>query len=203
MNDIIFEDSDVLIVNKKSGILVIPTPKNEKNTLTDLLNNHLLSNNEDIKAHPCHRLDRDTSGVIVFAKGKSNQQIIMEQFHQKTVEKKYIAVVSGKLEKQSGTINFKIENKEAITKYNTIKSNNEYSLVEIELLTGRTNQIRIHFSQIGHPLLGETKFAFRKDFSIKLKHLALHSRIISFNHPKTKERLTFEAKIPDYIKKFY
>ncbi len=201
--DIIYEDDGVIVVNKRSGLLVIPTAKDEKNTLTALIDSHLLHKGEKAKSHPCHRLDRDTSGVIVYSKGKSNQKKIMEQFHNKEVDKKYIAVVAGNVEKKSGVINYKIENKEAITKYNVIKSSKEYTVLEIELLTGRTNQIRIHFSMIGHPLLGETKFAFRKDFNIKAKKLTLHSKSISFIHPTTGERLTFEAKMPEHISAFF
>ncbi len=202
MIDIIFEDDSIVVVNKRSGVLVIPSPKNEQNTLTDGLNLYLKNKNEDCKAHPCHRLDRDTSGVIVYAKGKSNQKLIMDQFHNNQVTKSYIAIARGKILKENGTIDFKIENKEAITKYKVLKSNDSYTVVEVRLLTGRTNQIRIHFSQIGHPLLGETKFAFRKDFKIKLKHLALHSKKIEFIHPKSKEGVVFEADTPAYIEKF-
>lgn len=203
MVDIIYEDNDIIVVNKRSGVLVIPAPDKNEKTLVDLLDKYLAEKGEVAKSHPCHRLDRDTSGVIVFAKGKVNQQNIMQQFHDRSVEKKYIAVASGCISKRNGIINYKIENKEAITKYSVIKSTNDYTVLEIELLTGRTNQIRIHLNMIGHPILGESKFAFRKDFKIKLKKLALHSKEISFTHPVSKERLRFEADIPEHISKFY
>ena len=155
MIDIIFEDDSIVVVNKRSGVLVIPSPKNEQNTLTDGLNLYLKNKNEDCKAHPCHRLDRDTSGVIVYAKGKSNQKLIMDQFHNNQVTKVILLSLEVRFSRER-TIDFKIENKEAITKYKVLKSNDSYTVVEVRLLTGRTNQIRIHFSQIGHPLLGET-----------------------------------------------
>ena len=197
MIEIIFEDPYLMIVNKPSGLLVIPTPKNEKNTLTNKLNEILLKRNESVKAHPCHRLDRDTSGLIIYAKGKSVQQKMMTLFHENHVSKKYFAIASGYIDKKEGTINFRIEGKTAITKYKVIEQNENYTVVEIELLTGRTNQIRIHFKDIGHPLLGETKFAFRKDFKIKFKRLALHSHSIEFTHPVTNEKMFFNIPMPD------
>ena len=197
MIEIIFEDPYLMIVNKPSGLLVIPTPKNEKNTLTNKLNEILLKRNESVKDHPCHRLDRDTSGLIIYAKGKSVQQKMMTLFHENHVSKKYFAIASGYIDKKEGTINFRIEGKTAITKYKVIEQNENYTVVEIELLTGRTNQIRIHFKDIGHPLLGETKFAFRKDFKIKFKRLALHSHSIEFTHPVTNEKMFFNIPMPD------
>lgn len=201
MIDIIYQDDWIIAVNKKPNILVIPNNKNDKNNLTYQLNDFLRNKNFTIKAHPCHRLDKETSGVILFAKGKKNQKEFMSLFHSNSIKKRYIALVRDRLEKKSGTIDFKIENKIAITKYNVIKEYNGYSLVYIELFTGRTNQIRIHFKMIGHPLLGETKFAFRKDFKIKFKRVALHSESLSFFHPFLRKEITITAEIPDDMKR--
>ncbi|HOJ64303.1 MAG TPA: RluA family pseudouridine synthase [Spirochaetota bacterium] len=201
MIEILYEDDWIIAVNKKAGILTIPNNKDDKNTLTSQLNELLKKRGLSLKAHPCHRLDRETSGVIIFAKGKKNQQEFMSLFHSNSVKKRYIALVRDRLDKKSGTINFKIENKEAITKYNVIKEYDGYSLVDIELFTGRTNQIRIHFKMIGHPLLGESKFAFRKDFNIKFKRVALHSEEISFFHPFLRKEITITADIPPDMKK--
>jgi len=202
MLEIIYEDDFLIAINKPSGILVIPTPKNEKNTLTDLINLEFKKRNLTVKAHPCHRLDRETSGVILYAKGKSMQQKAMELFHTHSIKKKYIALASGDILKKEGEITVNLEGKNAITKYKVLKSNKDYSVVEVEPLTGRTNQIRIHFKYIGHPLLGETKFAFRKDFKIKFKRVALHAKNLEFIHPQTNQLLKLEAPIPSDIKNY-
>ena len=198
---IVFEDDYLLVVDKSSGLLVIPTPKGEKNTLTDLLNNYLqakTSGPDFPKAHPCHRLDRETSGLILYAKGKTMQQKVMDQFHQKQVGKKYLAFVQGRPKKQTGFINYKLEGSEAGTKYQVIKYYPAgYSLVEVEPVTGRTNQIRLHFKMIGHPVAGERKFAFAKDYPVKAKRLMLHSSFISFVHPGTNEPVSFSSHLPE------
>ncbi len=201
MLEILYEDDWIIAINKKPFISVIPNSKNDKNFLTYKLNELLSKRGTSIKAHPCHRLDKETSGVIIFAKGKKNQQNFMALFHSHNIKKRYIALVRDKLEKKSGTINFKIENKEAITKYNVIKEYDGYSLVDIELITGRTNQIRIHFKMLGHPLLGETKFAFRKDFKIKFRRVALHAEEISFFHPFLRKEVIINAPLPEDMKK--
>jgi len=197
MLEILYEDEWIIALNKKPGITIIPNSKDDKNTLTHKLNQFLSKRGSTIKAHPCHRLDKETSGIILFAKGKKNQANFMSLFHFNNIKKRYIALVKDKFKKDSGIINFKIENKEAITKYNVIKEYDGYSLVDIELLTGRTNQIRIHFKMIGHPLLGETKFAFRKDFKIKFKRVALHAEELSFFHPFLRKEITINAPIPE------
>jgi 23S rRNA pseudouridine1911/1915/1917 synthase len=202
MIDIIYEDDFLIAINKEPGVLVIPTPKNEKNTLTDRLNAELLKRGLSVKSHPCHRLDRDTSGVILFAKGKKMQQKIMELFHERKVSKQYVAVASGSIKNTDGEIKFNIENKPAITRYKVLKRTDDYTVCEVEILTGRTNQIRIHFKDIGHPLLGETKYAFRRDFKIRFKRTALHSFRMSFIHPGTGKQIALEAPLPEDMKVF-
>jgi len=197
---IVFEDDYLLVVDKSSGLLVIPTPKGETNTLTDLLNTYLASKypGQNIKAHPCHRLDRETSGLILYAKGKAMQQKVMDQFHNKLVGKKYLSFVQGCPKKQIGFINYKLEGSEAGTKYQIVKYYPAgYSLVEVEPVTGRTNQIRLHFKMIGHPVVGERKFAFAKDYPVKAKRLMLHSSFISFIHPSTSEPVSFSSNLPE------
>ena len=202
---IVFEDDYLLVVDKSSGLLVIPTPKGEKNTLTDLLNNYLAAKypDQNVKAHPCHRLDRETSGLILYAKGKVMQQKVMDQFHQKQVGKKYLAFVQGRPKKQTGLINYKLEGNEAATKYQVVKYyNTGYTRVEVEPLTGRTNQIRLHFKMIGHPVVGERKFAFAKDYPVKARRLMLHSSFISFIHPVTNEPVSFSSNLPEDMLSF-
>jgi 23S rRNA pseudouridine1911/1915/1917 synthase len=217
---IVYEDEQLIVVDKPSGMLVIPTPKKETNTLTDLLNreldehgiealNHSLrSGSGQANAYPCHRLDRDTSGLIVYAKGKSIQQAMMEEFKKRAVKKTYIAFVNGKVAKDFDIITKRIYNRnknrfdEAITKYKTIERREDFTVVEAEPVTGRTNQIRIHFKSIGHPLVGESVFAFRKDFKLKFRRAALHASYIRFAHPVTKKLLDFSAPVPADMEAF-
>ncbi len=204
---IIYEDDALIIVDKPSGMLVIPTPKHETNTLTDLLNRELDERGIEANAHPCHRIDRETSGLIVYAKGKAMQQAVMDQFHKKLVTKRYIAIVHGRVKKDFDTIAKSIYNKTkrkaepAITKYKVLERRRVLTVVEAEPVTGRTNQIRIHLKMIGHPLVGESVFAFRKDFALRFKRAALHAEHIEFTHPVTGKRLDFTAPLPDDMKK--
>ena len=199
---IIYEDNCLIVVDKPSGMLVIPTPKKETNTLTDLLNKDLDRRGIEANAYPCHRLDRETSGLIIYSKGKSAQKILMEQFKNREVKKSYIAIVQGSVRKDSDTIKIDIYNKNkgrsesAITKYSVLERNGPFSILKVEPVTGRTNQIRIHLQKIGHPIVGESVYAFRKDFKLKFKRVALHAAEIEFKHPITGEALEFESPLP-------
>jgi 23S rRNA pseudouridine1911/1915/1917 synthase len=205
---IAYEDDQLIVVDKPSGLLVIPTPKKETNTLTDLLNRELDERGIEANAHPCHRLDRETSGLIIYAKGKSIQQMMMEEFRKRAVKKVYIAFVNGSPMKDFDIIKKRIYNRnknrfdEAITKYKVIERREGFTIIEAEPVTGRTNQIRIHFKEIGHPLVGESVFAFRKDFKLKFKRAALHASYIRFTHPITKKPLDFSAPMPGDMEAF-
>ena len=205
---IVYEDEQIIVVDKPSGMLVIPTPKKETNTLTDILNCDLDERGIETNAYPCHRLDRETSGLIVYAKGKSIQQMMMEEFRKRAVRKTYIAFVNGRIMKNFDIIKKHIYNKnknrseEAFTKYKTIERRKDFTVLEAEPVTGRTNQIRIHFKGIGHPLVGESVFAFRKDFNLKFKRVALHAAYIRFAHPVTKKLMEFSAPMPGDMEAF-
>jgi 23S rRNA pseudouridine1911/1915/1917 synthase len=200
---IIYEDDALIVVDKPSGMLVIPTPKGERNTLTDLLNRDLDSRGIEANAYPCHRIDRETSGLIVYAKGKAMQKAVMEEFHQKKVKKRYIAVVHGQVKKDFATIAKSIYNRSrrkaepALTKYRVLERRGAFTVIEAQPITGRTNQIRIHFMMIGHPLVGESVYAFKKDFALRFKRVALHARDIEFTHPATKKWLNFTVPLPE------
>ena len=212
---IIYEDDRLIVVDKPSGMLVIPTPKKETNTLSDLLNrelderaiealNHSLrSGTGQANAYPCHRLDRETSGLILYAKGKATQQLMMEEFRKKNVRKSYIAFVHGNVKKNFEIINKPIYNRnknraeEAVTKYRVLERRRDFSILEVEPVTGKTNQIRIHLKGIGHPLVGESVYAFRKDFKLKFKRAALHAKEIEFTHPVTGKRMKFSSALPE------
>ena len=199
---ILYEDDHIIVADKPAGMLVIPTPKGESNTLTSLLNRELDARGIEANAHPCHRLDRETSGLIIYAKGKKTQQAMMEEFRNRRVSKTYIAFVHGRLARKAGTIDLPIEGKRSVTKYRVTEERRDFSVVEIEPETGRTNQIRIHFKSMGHPLVGERKFAFAKDYELKFRRAALHSHKIGFEHPVTKKPIIFTTPIPEDMARF-
>ena len=188
---IVYEDDWLLVVDKPSGLLVIPTPKNETRTLTSILN-----------MHPCHRLDRETSGLIIYAKTKAIQKKMMDRFKQRQVKKLYIAFVQGQLPQSQGQLNYPIEGMSALTKYRVIQIKKDFTVVEVEPFTGRTNQIRIHFKQINHPVVGETKFVFRKDFSLRSKRLCLQAKELGFMHPVTNKYIHFSLDLAKDLQEF-
>ncbi len=199
---IVYEDECLLVVNKPQGLLVIPAPGETTRTLTGILNEDLKRRAVSYRLHPCHRLDRETSGLIIYAKGKSVQKKLMDEFRYRHVRKKYIAFLQGILPKNEGKISQPIENSSAITEYKVIERRSNFTVIEAMPLTGRTNQIRIHFKNIGHPLVGETRFAFRRDFKLKAKRLCLHAGELEFNHPVTQEKIHLYAELSQDLKKF-
>lgn len=202
---VVYQDDYLLIVDKPSGLLVIPTPKNESRTLTSILNAELEKAGDSYRLHPCHRLDRETSGLIIYAKGKSIQKLMMQEFALKNIKKKYIAFVQGHLSKETGEVKAPIEGQNALTKYKVIEKRKDFDIVEVEPLTGRTNQIRIHFKYLGHPIVGESKFAFRKDFALRFKRLCLHAGALEFIHPQTGKLMQLStilaADLKDFLEK--
>ncbi|MCK5581672.1 MAG: RluA family pseudouridine synthase [Candidatus Omnitrophica bacterium] len=217
---VLYEDESLIVVDKPAGILVIPSPKKETKTLTSLVNEQYQKNFQDtkvhssglkrIRLHPCHRLDRDTSGVIIFAKGKKHQQLMMQEFHKREVQKRYIAFVRGQISPKKGEIEKAIRDhhrqnvaaKMAVTRYKVTGSKPGFSVVEVWPKTGRTNQIRIHFSDMGHPLLGERVYAFRRDFPVKFRRLALHAKEVVFRHPVSKKQVHVTASLPKDMREF-
>lgn len=199
---IVFEDDWLLVVNKPAGLLTVPTPKNESRTLVSILNKDVEAKGLKYKLYPCHRLDRDTSGLLIFAKSKSIEEKIADAFRSRQVSKKYIAFVHGKLLQKQGQINSSIEGKSALTKYRVIQEKSNYSIIEVVPVTGRTNQIRIHFKSIAHPLVGEDKFAFRKDFSLRFKRVCLEAKELNFKHPQTVEDMNISIDLAPDLKDF-
>lgn len=198
---VVYEDAWLLIADKPSGLLTIPTPKRETRTLTSILNDDLETRQINYRLHPCHRLDRETSGLIIYAKGKSTQKKIMDLFRQHKVAKKYIAFVRGCPAQSRGEIKFPVDGLNAVTKYKVIEKRGNFAIVEAIPLTGRTNQIRIHFKRLGCPLLGETRFAFRRDFKFKAKRLCLHAAALEFLHPVTGKIISVSSCLPVYLEK--
>jgi 23S rRNA pseudouridine1911/1915/1917 synthase len=210
---IVYQDEAYIVFNKPAGLVVIPTPHEEK-TLTDVVNAQCVSQDNAGLLYPCHRLDRDTSGVIIFARGKKNQKLLMDEFHQNAIKKRYWALVHGRIKQPVGLIKGAIASfdeqkfnrfakpKWAVTEYNVLEQRNGYSLTEVSTQTGRSNQIRIHFSQMGHPLVGERKYAFAKDFLLKFRRTALHAAAIFWRHPLTKQMIEAQAPLPDDMRLF-
>lgn len=204
---IIYEDDYVVVLNKRAKILVLPTPKKEKYTLTSLLQEKL-----KIPVYPCHRLDRETTGLIIYAKAKNMQERIMNQFRQGIVKKKYLAFVRGKLEQKRGIFSGYVLDKEgrqfgekpkkAKSAYRVLIERSYYSMLELEPFTGRTNQLRIQLAKAGCPILGERKYAFGRDFKVSFKRLALHASFISFNHPVSNNKLQFSLDLPPDMETF-
>lgn len=203
---VLFADEYFMVFDKPPGILVIPAPGENKQTLIDIVNRQNAPP-DGWRLHPCHRLDRDTSGAIIFAKGKGHQQSMMDLFHKKAVSKRYIAFVQGKLPQRQGELRSAIRDleqikfrrgspaKPSVTRYKVLEERKLFSVVEVMPLTGRTNQIRIQFSEIGHPLLGERKYARGKDYQARFRRVALHAQALEWEHPVTHKKVSVVAKL--------
>lgn len=208
---ILYEDRDILVVDKVSGLLTVGTERDKENTayyrLTDYVRKGIQKSKNRIFI--VHRLDRDTSGVIVFAKNEKAKNFLQEGWP--GFKKKYYAVVHGTLTAKEGVITtYLAENsihkmysvadpkkgKLAQTGYKVLRQSKDYSLLEIDLLTGRKNQIRVHFAEKGCPVAGDKIYGPKGK---GIKRLALHAFSITILHPHTKEAMTFEAKVPGYL----
>ncbi len=198
----LFEDDWMMIVDKPPGLLTVPAPGNKLRTLTDILNEDLEKRGVGYRLHPCHRLDKETSGLIMYAKGKSSQEKLMLLFKNRKISKIYTAFVQGKIEEDKGIIEKPIEGQLASTRFKVLQRRRDFSVVELSPETGRTNQIRIHFKAIGHPLVGESKFAFRKDFVLRAKRVCLHAKYLEFKHPWTGHIVSIKSPLARDMQKF-
>ena len=199
---VVYEDPWFLILDKPPGLLTISGPKEESRTLTRILNADLEKRIVSYRLHPCHRLDKETSGLIIYAKGKSAQEKMMEEFRERRVTKTYIAFIQGTLPKNQGEIKVSLEGLSAVTQYKVLARRRDFSILEVKPLSGRTNQIRIHFKAIGHPLVGETKFAFRRDYRLKAKRACLHAKSLEFIHPFSKKKARVDSELAVDLKLF-
>jgi 23S rRNA pseudouridine1911/1915/1917 synthase len=212
MLDIIFEDDYLVVVNKPANMPVHPTRKHIMGTLANGLAYYWLNTDKAIKIRPVNRLDKDTSGLVVFAKSAHIQHLLSFDVGTERFKKEYIAVVHGRLEKVAGTIDLPIAREEekamkrvvredgdrAVTHYKVVSVADNFSLVNILLETGRTHQIRVHMSYIGHPLLGDSLYGGKQDI---IDRQALHAEKITMQHPITKQWHYFVAPLPEDIKK--
>ena len=209
--NIIYEDECFLILNKPAGIAVHPSILHYTDSLANGVKFYFESIELKRKIRPINRLDLNTSGIIIFAKNEYVQECLIKQMQDHTFQKYYIAFVEGTFTNKEGTINLPIARKEnsiiercidkngqtAITDYKVLSEYANFSIVECHLQTGRTHQIRVHMSAIGHPLLGDTLYG---NSSNLINRQALHSYKISFIHPITKQSVTFNCDLPDDMK---
>jgi len=200
--NVIFEDDWLLVLDKPAGLLTIPAPGKDGRSLAELLEAHRRESGLEHRFHPCHRLDEETSGVILFAKGKSAQKRLMDSFRKREMKKTYLALVNGRPPKDSGTMTRSIDGEAAKTSYRVLEKREGYCLVEASPHTGRTNQIRIHFKLLGNPIIGESRFAFRKDSPFRAKRTLLHAASLAFRHPWKDKDLEFEAPLPEDMRRF-
>jgi len=204
---ILHEDDDVLVVLKANGLLTVATERERETTAQAYLNAYLKEKGED-RVHVVHRLDRETSGVLIFAKNFEAREKLKEKFAVHDVERVYIAVIEGELDPPQGTFrsylrerkDLRMESVEihpdaklAVTHYRTIESNGKYSMLEIRLETGRKNQIRTHLAEAGHPVLGDRLYGSTMN---PLGRLGLHAKLLGFDHPGTGKRMVFTAPVP-------
>lgn len=217
--DVLYEDEDIIVVNKARGMVVHPAAGVHTGTLVNALLYHchdLSGINGEIRPGIVHRLDKDTSGVMVCAKNDKAHIDLAEQIRTKAAHRVYQAIVYGNIKEDAGIIKGDIgrhptarkkmaivrENgKPAITHFKVLERFGDYTLVECRLETGRTHQIRVHMTSIGHPLINDPKYGAKKVSPFSIKGQALHSQLLTLKHPVTGKEMTFEAPRPDDMKK--
>ncbi len=208
--DIVFEDDDVIVVNKPQGMVVHPAPGHEHGTLVNGLLEHapLATVNGELRPGIVHRIDKDTSGLLMVAKNDQAMLSLSAQLKAKTNKRKYLAIVHGTFKEESGKINAPIgrskkdrkkmaiveDGRPAVTHFKVLERFNDYTLIECELETGRTHQIRVHLRYIGHPVAGDPLYGPRN--TLKGKGQFLHAQVLGFKHPRTGEELLFEVDPP-------
>lgn len=202
----IFEDDHIIVINKMPGVNTNAINKFDTNSVFHILRNYMQQSNPNNKIFIVHRLDKDTSGILVFAKSLRIREALQEKWHDK--KRMYIAVVEGEVIKEKGSITSWLtetkelkmissqvrgHGKEAVTRFEVLQQNELYSLLQIEILTGRKNQIRVHMQDLGHPVAGDEKYGAVNN---PLKRLCLHAQLLEFDHPVSGERMKFESEAP-------
>lgn len=210
--DIIYEDYDLIILNKKPGIVVHPTKSHDNGTIANAVAHYFEDKNINKKIRFVNRLDMDTSGILVVAKNPFGHQQMSKQMEEGKVNKKYLVLVEGRIDNFEGEINKPIGRDEtnpiinvvtdcgkpSFTKYTAVERHSKGSLLEVDILTGRTHQIRVHMKYLGHPVIGDTLYNEPSDI---INRQALHSYSLEFNVPRTGKGIKVTAELPDDMKK--
>lgn len=217
--DIIYEDDDVILVNKPKGMVVHPAPGHYSGTLVNGLMYHFKDSlsgiNGEFRPGIVHRIDMDTTGILVVCKNDMAHRFLSEQLHEHSITRKYYAIVHGNIQQDNGTVDAPIgrspkdrkkmavntrNGRRAVTHYRVLERfNGKYTYIECQLETGRTHQIRVHMSSIGHPILGDEVYGPKK-CPFKLQGQTLHAGVLGFIHPSTGEYVEFHADLPGYFK---
>ncbi len=206
---LVYEDDDIIVINKGYGLLSMGTDKIKDGTAYSIVRDYIKWHNPKSKLFIVHRLDRDTSGLMMFAKNEQAKETMQHNWNNMVLNRKYLAVVEGKVEEEEGTVRSYLSETSqyevystqdpnsggqlAITRYRTLKCKNGYTLLEVELDTGRKNQIRVHMKDLGHPIAGDRKYGAK---SSPIHRLALHAQTLRFVHPVTRREMNFETPIP-------
>lgn len=211
--DIIYEDKDIIVINKPSGLLTVATEKEKNKTAYHLVMEYLKKKNKNNRIFVIHRLDKDTSGIIMFAKNERAKHLYQDNWNDIVKKRCYYAVIDGKMQKKEGTIkSYLKENgnmvysvkdrsgKLAVTEYKVLKERKNISLLDINLKTGRKNQIRVHMKENKTPILGDLKYGEKSKL---INRLALHAYKLELINPVTKKLLIFEASMPNEIKTLF
>lgn len=217
--DILYEDSDILVVNKPKSMVVHPAPGHYSGTLVNAVmyhcKDHLSGINGIMRPGIVHRIDMDTTGSLLVCKNDIAHQALAEQLKEHSITRKYHAIVIGNIKEDSGTINKPIgrhptdrkkmsvhakNSREAITHYTVLERFRGYTYIECTLETGRTHQIRVHMASIGHPILGDTVYGPAKS-AFHLQGQTLHAKVLGIMHPRTHEYMEFDAPLPEYFQK--
>lgn len=209
---VVYEDPYLLVIDKRAGLLSMSNNTRQQ-TVQMVLNRYLEKGGSRCTSHLVHRLDRDTSGLMIYAKDVMTQRSLIEGWQQLVTDRRYVALVTGEFDKKQGAIrSWLTEDKRfithssptdnggkyAVTHYNVLRSGNGYSLVELDLETGRKNQIRVHMSDMGHPIVGDFKYGSSDE---SLRRMGLHAYILAFRHPVNGKYLRFETPIPESFEK--
>lgn len=210
--DVVYEDCDVLVINKQPFVVVHPTKGHPSGTIGNGVAAYFKTSKDNRKIRFINRLDRDTSGIMLLAKNSYAQQSISDQMINKTVKKGYRAIVSGKMDAESGTLNYPIDRENegdilrkvlpdglpSVTHFNVLKRYETYSFLEVLLETGRTHQIRVHFTHVGHPLIGDELYGGNHEI---INRQALHCYEMAFDQPRTGERIHLTCPCPEDMMK--
>jgi len=204
--EILFEDKFLIIVNKPANLLTISTEKEKDRTLYSYVYDYLKKKNKNNKVFIVHRLDKDTSGIVIFAKDEQTKFYMQNNWNK--IKRNYVAVVNGKVEKKKDVLKsylnetkthftYSVNDKNgklAITEYERVLENSKYTMLSLNLKTGRKNQIRVQLADIGNPIVGDKKYGIKKD---PIRRMALHANYIEFIHPKTKNKVEIDIDIPN------